>query len=63
MERGRTFMERLDRRHGKLVYALTRSISVGDMDRLSETCRGIREGDPFRLIHELMMEDPEDRKC
>lgn len=63
MEEGRAFMERVERRHSKLVYALMRSITTGDMDRLSETCRTIREGDPFKLIHELMMEDPEDREC
>lgn len=59
MEESRAFMERVERRHGKLVYALMRSITTGDMDRLSQTCRTIREGDPFRLIHELMMEDVE----
>ena len=54
---GENFVDGVTRRHAKLVYALMRSITLRDVDRLGETCRRLREGDPFRLIQELMMED------
>lgn len=56
-EEGRAFTDGVLRRHAKLVFALMRAVDLRDVDKLSETCRRIREGDPFRLIQELMMED------
>ena len=58
-DEGRNFMQGVMRRHTKLVYALMRAVGLRELDRLSETCRKIREGDPFRLIDELTMEDPD----
>ena len=58
-DEGGKFMRGVMRRHTKLVYALMRAVGLRELDHLSETCRKIREGDPFRLIHELMMEDPD----
>jgi DNA-binding MarR family transcriptional regulator len=45
--------------HAKLVYAFMRAIDLREMNRFARTCRKIREGDPFKLIKELMMEDVE----
>ena len=42
-----------------LIYALMRAIDTREAERLSRTCRKIREGDAVRLIKELMMEDSE----
>jgi len=56
-EKGETLMRGVMRRHGKLIYALMCAIDPRDMDRLSRTCRRIREGDVVKLIKELMMED------
>lgn len=56
-ERGESLMRGAMRRHGKLIYALMRAIDPRDMDRLSKTCRKIREGNVVKLIKELMMED------
>lgn len=56
---GESFVDGVTRRHAKVVYALMRALALRDVDRLGETCRRLREGDPFRLIQELMMEDVE----
>jgi DNA-binding MarR family transcriptional regulator len=58
-EEGENFMAGVLPRHEKLVYALMRAIDPREMDRLSRTCRKIREGDVAKLIKELMMEDVE----
>ena len=54
---GQEFMAMVMRRHAKLIYALMKVIDPREMDRLSRSCRRIREGDPLKLIQELMMED------
>lgn len=56
-EEGEGFTASVIRRHAKLVYALMRAVDLRDLDGLSRTCRKIREGDPLKLIRELMMED------
>lgn len=56
-EEGRKLMDVVMRRHTKLIYALMRAIDMREAERLSRTCRKIREGDAVRLIRELMMED------
>jgi DNA-binding MarR family transcriptional regulator len=56
-EQGESFIDGATRRHAKVVYAFMRALALRDVDRLGETCRKIREGDPFRLIQELTMED------
>ena len=56
---GQEFMAMVMRRHAKLIYALMKVVDPREMDRLSRTCRRIREGDSLKLIRELMMEDYE----
>ena len=58
-EEGENFVAGVMPRHEKLIYALMRAINPREMDRLSRTCRRIREGDVVKLIKELMMEDVE----
>lgn len=58
-EEGKKFMAVVMRRHAKLVYAFMRAVNPRAMENVSRACRKIREGDPFKLIHELMMEDVE----
>lgn len=56
---GQEFMAVVMRRHAKLIYALMKVVDPREMDRLSRSCRRIREGDSLKLIRELMMEDYE----
>ena len=56
-EKGEELMGIVARRHAKLIYALMRAIDMREAERLSRTCRKIREGDAVKLIKELMMED------
>jgi len=56
---GQESMAVVMRRHAKLIYALMKVIDPREMDRLSRSCRRIREGDSLKLIRELMMEDYE----
>jgi len=56
-EEGQQLMAVVTRRHAKLIYALMRAIDMRETERLSRTCRKIREGDAVKLIKELMMED------
>jgi DNA-binding MarR family transcriptional regulator len=58
-EKGEKFAALVIRRNAKLVYAFMRVIDPREMDRFSRTCQRIREGDPIKLIKELMMEDVE----
>ena len=54
---GEKLMAEVRRRHAKLVYALMRALDMREAERLSRMCQKIREGDPLRLIKELIMED------
>jgi DNA-binding MarR family transcriptional regulator len=56
---GEKFIATVVKRHAKLVYAFMRVIDPREMDRFGRTCRKLREGDPFKLIKEIMMEDAE----
>ena len=56
-EEGKKLMAVVARKHAKLIYALMRAINMREAERLSRTCRRIREGDAVKLIRELMMED------
>jgi hypothetical protein len=47
------------RKHAKLAYAFMRVIDPREMEKLSRTCRKLREGDPVKLIREIMMDDGE----
>lgn len=56
-DEGKKLMAVVMRRHTKLIYALMRAIDMREAERLSRTCRKIREGDAVKLIRELMMDD------
>jgi DNA-binding Lrp family transcriptional regulator len=54
---GRKFMGLVFPRHAKLVFAFMKVLEGREHESMSEMCRKLKEGDAFKLLQELSMEE------